>query len=104
MATYVAVVTYDFRDASSEQYKKMIEELAKHNLVATIPGTDTKSGKQTSLPANTFYGKFSGPDMNAIKDQVVENVKQSGSIAGAKGRFYIVVYQSSLGTWLTDSF
>jgi hypothetical protein len=87
MSTYFVTVTFDLRNADSEDYECADRKLADLGLSKQLQGTNGP----VDLPFNTYAGTFDGNDAPSVRDWVRERVKQALKSCQVRGKLFVAV-------------
>ena len=88
------LVTFDLKNAKSENYEKMAEQLDKYGLYKQLTG---ESGKEVKLPTTAFAGEFdTKPDTKKVKQWLITSAE---NIRVNIGKYFIFCTDGSW-SWL----
>lgn len=86
--SFLVTVSFDLKNASAQDYQNVDQEFSKIGLSRTIEGS---TGKNHSLPDNTYSGEFEGSSVGKVRNDLADRVSEALRNAGVKSQVYIVV-------------
>jgi hypothetical protein len=86
--SYFVTVTFDLRDATSQQYDQVADRLSQMGFNNTLSGD---SGRTVNLPTTTFAGKFTGASAAKVRDDLSDRVRDVLTTLGLHGRLFVFV-------------
>ena len=96
---YLVVVTFDLKDAESEDYECVDKGLSGIGLGKTVTGN---SGKNVDLPYNTYVGEFPGTDAATIAQDILDRVLKAMQQCKVNGRLFVAVGDN--WAWRSNTF
>jgi len=85
--SYFAVVTFDIKNGSDEDYETVYSEFEKIGLSAIITGQK----KEVKLPTTTTAGEFSGESASKLGDLIAEKTQNVFTQNNIKGEIFVSV-------------
>tara|TARA_R110002096_G_C14082188_1_gene676676 strand:+ start:186 stop:482 length:297 start_codon:yes stop_codon:yes gene_type:complete len=85
---YLVTLTFDLKDAESQDYECIQTALAKISLQSKLKG---KNGRFTDLSKNTFSGVVDGKTSLDLRETYTSNISKIFKDCKVKGRFYVSV-------------
>lgn len=86
--SYLVVVTFDIKNAASEDYSCMKERLESLGLHDYLIGD---SGGKNDLPTTTFAREIEGSSAGAIRDDICNQVENAFGECRVKGEIFVSV-------------
>lgn len=85
----LVIATFDIRNATSEDYEHVTEELEALGLYKEVTGDKDFS---TSLPNNTYAGEFNAvDDTKAFAKEIRDTIKKIITARNKRAKVYVVV-------------
>lgn len=97
--SYLAVLTFDIRNAKSEDYACADQQLAAIGFAKKLTNSNSST---VELPFNTYAGQFNGTNPSDVWKSLASQAKQALLRCNVHGRLFLVV--SDNWAWGTDTF
>jgi hypothetical protein len=86
--SYLAVCTFDLKNATAEDYQKAYDELRRIGFSTSVMGDN---GSQIVLPTTTTAGAFDASDASTLRDKLIDQVGRAFTARGLKAEIFITV-------------
>lgn len=86
--TYLAICTFDLKDASSTDYKNAYADLDGIGLSKVQTGS---KGSSVVIPTTTVMGEFKGQSAAGVRDYVLDSVKKAFLARGFDSEIFVIV-------------
>ena len=86
--SYVALCTFDLKNASSTDYQNAYNDLQKLGLTK-VQSND--QGGNTVIPTTTVLGSFTGASASAIRDDLRAKIKSAFTARRFRSEIFVVV-------------
>lgn len=85
--SYLAVISFDLSNASSEDYRNAYAALATIGLKSQLAGTN----RPVDLPSTTCAGEFQGQSSGGVRDALTTKVESAFKSKRLKSTFFLSV-------------
>ncbi|MDX6696205.1 MAG: hypothetical protein QOF02_3808 [Blastocatellia bacterium] len=86
--SYLVICTFDLKNASREDYLNAYVDLEKIGLKKVVVSSQ---GNKIVMPTTTTTGEFSGASAAAVRDRVIEQVKNAFAARRFSSEIYLAV-------------
>jgi len=90
--SYFAILTFDLKNASADDYQNAYADLAGIGFFKTL---QVEGGRMIQLPTTTTAGQFTGLDTQRVRDDLLEQVREVFSARG----FHFEIFVSICENW-----
>lgn len=86
--SYLVFVTFDLKNATSQNYKDAYADLEKIGLKKIVVGG---SGNNVVIPTTSVMGEFNGSTAASVRDDIRQKVKTAFTARGFKSEILVIV-------------